>query len=82
MNNERFDLVITDYTLPNDITGIETYKIMKDIDPNIKGILMTGYSKENYFEELKGIKFDAILLKPFRLEQISVLIHDIFNIMS
>ena len=59
----RFDLVITDMTMPQmtgDLLAIE----MKKIRPDIPVILCTGYSKRISDEIARAIGIGAFLMKP------------------
>jgi len=60
---DRFDLVITDMTMPKmsgDLLAIE----MKKIRPDIPVILCTGYSKRMSDERAIEIGINAVLMKP------------------
>jgi len=60
---DRFDLVITDMTMPN-LTGDKlALKIVK-IRPDIPIILCTGFSYKITEEKAKGMGIKAFLLKP------------------
>lgn len=69
MREKRFDLMITDLTMP-DIDGIELLKRTKLIYPATKVILMTGfYDAEPVLESIQN-QADDFLLKPFSLKML------------
>lgn len=64
MDEERFDLVLTDIKMP-DLDGIEVLKQVREKFPNMKVIIMTGYqSVENALKSVQLGAFDY-LEKPF-----------------
>jgi signal transduction histidine kinase len=69
MRDERFDLAITDLTMPV-MDGIAFLKAAKDLDPLLIGIVMTGHgSIDTAVAAMKAGAFDYIL-KPFTLRLI------------
>lgn len=59
----RFDLVITDYTMPK-LTGADLAAEMMRIRPGIPVILCTGYTERISQEKAKELNIRALLLKP------------------
>ncbi len=60
----EFDLVITDYVMPN-LTGVDIAQKMIGIRSDIPIILCTGYSDLISSEKAKAIGFRELILKPF-----------------
>jgi signal transduction histidine kinase/ActR/RegA family two-component response regulator len=60
---DRFDLLITDKTMPN-MTGLELAKSIKGIRPDIPIILCTGFSEGMLEEKIKAIGISGFLMKP------------------
>jgi two-component system response regulator HydG len=73
INNEDFDLIITDLRLPN-YDGIELMTEFKKSHPAIPVVLMTGYSDVN--TAVKAIKKGAsdYISKPFNPEEVLLVI--------
>ncbi len=64
IDEEKFDLVLTDIKMP-DMDGIEVLKQVRDRFPEMKVIIMTGYqSVENALKSVQLGAFDYIE-KPF-----------------
>jgi two-component system, cell cycle sensor histidine kinase and response regulator CckA len=63
---ERFDLVITDMTMPH-MTGTNMAREMLKIRPGLPIILTTGFSEGINEEESKKIGIREFLMKPFTL---------------
>jgi PAS domain S-box-containing protein len=59
----RFDLVITDMTMPN-ITGVELAKKLMNIRSDIPIILCTGFSETVTQEKAEAVGIREFLLKP------------------
>jgi PAS domain S-box-containing protein len=69
-NPDRFDLVITDQTMPQ-MTGIELAQEMLLIRPDIPIILCTGFSEAVTPEKAKSIGIREYLMKPLVMRQMA-----------
>ena len=65
-NADKFDLIITDQTMPN-LTGKELIQAIRQICPDIPTIICTGYSTKVDEDEAKNFGANAFLMKPFDL---------------
>ena len=63
---ERFDLVITDMTMPNMTGAVLTRELLK-IRPDLPVILTTGFSERINAEEAKQLGIREFLMKPVSL---------------
>jgi signal transduction histidine kinase len=63
----RFDLVITDLTMPG-LTGVELARRIREIRPDIPIILSSGYADEVPEETLKALRISEVLPKPFQMQ--------------
>jgi len=61
--NNKPDIVITDIMMP-EMDGLEMIKKIKDIDPGVKAIMISGHSDADYFIRSIDLGVDAYLLKP------------------
>jgi PAS domain S-box-containing protein len=66
---ERFDLVITDYTMPQ-LTGEALAHALRGIRPTLPIILCTGFSETMTAEKAQAVGIDAFCLKPVVLQQL------------
>ncbi|MBL7958640.1 response regulator [bacterium] len=62
----KFDLVITDLSLPK-ISGLELSSRVKDMNPAVPIIMVTGWTSEVEQIKEKNLNIDFILSKPFNL---------------
>ncbi|MCX7634881.1 MAG: PAS domain S-box protein, partial [Syntrophales bacterium] len=66
-NPDRYDLVITDLTMPN-MTGDRLAQEILKIRPGIPIILMTGFSESMNEEKAKGMGIRAFIMKPVPIQ--------------
>jgi putative two-component system response regulator len=65
LKNEKFDMVISDFMMPK-LNGIELLGLIKEIQPEIVPILLTGYSdKENAIKSINEVGLYYYLEKPW-----------------
>jgi len=72
----QFDLLITDVVMPNGHTGIELARILRHFEPELRVIIMTGYSAELFKPDSLAMpgKTPSMLLKPFDLAGVAEVI--------
>ena len=75
---EKFDLVITDLTMPN-MTGTELAKRLIDIRPDIPIILCTGFSEAISEEKAKAIGIREYVMKPITMHDLAMSIRKALN---
>ena len=79
MRDERFDLIITDLTMPG-MDGIAFLKAAREMDQGLLGIVMTGHgSIDTAVAAMKAGAFDYIL-KPFTLRLIRPVLDRALNV--
>lgn len=77
-NPHKFDLIITDMTMPK-MTGFELSQKIKSIKPKIPIILCTGFSEGITKEELKIAGIDGLIMKPVVRKDLVKMIRDILD---
>jgi PAS domain S-box-containing protein len=78
LNPERYDLVITDYTMPN-MTGDQLTRVLLSIRPDIPVILCTGFSEMITEETAKEAGIKGFVMKPIVLREIGNLIRKVLE---
>ncbi|MDP2157556.1 MAG: response regulator [Nitrospirota bacterium] len=74
---ERYHLIISDMMMPNK-NGIELFRDVRAIRPQVKFMLVTGYSLSDVDESILG-QMTAILRKPYTPMQLVKVVRDIFD---
>ncbi len=61
------------------IGGGETYDRLKEINPNIKGLLLSGYSINGQATEILKRGCDGFIQKPFTMRELSKAIREVLG---
>jgi two-component system, cell cycle sensor histidine kinase and response regulator CckA len=65
------DAVIMDLTIPGKMGGLEAASIISELNPGAILIVSSGYSNDPVMANFQSYGFTDILLKPFRVEDLS-----------
>ena len=65
-----FDLVILDLTVKGGIGGKETIKRLKEIDPGVRAIVISGYSSDPVMSDYASYGFCGSLRKPYGMRDL------------
>ncbi len=69
-NKGRIDMVILDMIMP-DMSGGETYEKIKEINPEVKVLLSSGYSIDGRATEILDRGCRGFIQKPFKMKELS-----------
>ncbi len=75
---DRFDLVITDQTMPN-LTGLKLAERLLTIRPDIPIILQTGLSEMITLERAKAMGIRAFIMKPLVIRNLAQTIRNLLD---
>ena len=75
-SDEPFDVVMLDLTMPHP-NGSETLRVLREIDPSARVILMSGYTEEATRTALGDSTPTAFLQKPYNLSALKQMLTDI-----
>ena len=67
---DEIDLVILDMIMP-DLSGEEVYDILKEIKPDVKILLASGYTFNNRAKALIDRGCNGFIKKPYSIEELS-----------
>ena len=74
----EIELIILDMIMP-DVSGGETFDKLREINPNIKVILSSGYSIEDGATEIINRGCNGFIQKPYRMGELSTKIKEILE---
>jgi DNA-binding NtrC family response regulator len=69
-DQNKIDMVILDMIMP-DLSGGETYSLLKEINPSIKTLLSSGYSINGKAQAILNDGYSGFIQKPFNLTDLS-----------
>jgi len=75
---DRIDMVALDMIMP-DMGGGETYNRLKEINPDVKVLLSSGYSLDGQAREILDRGCSGFIQKPFRLKRLSQKLREILD---
>lgn len=77
-NKDRIDMVLLDMVMPG-MGGGETYDRVKEINPNVKVLLSSGYSIDGQAEEILKRGCSGFIQKPFNMKELSRSVREILD---
>lgn len=75
---EKFDLIITDQTMPN-MKGSELIKEIFSLRPHIPVIICSGYTEDINYEKAIALGCREFLVKPLRMKELSRVIRKVLD---
>ena len=66
----KIDVVVLDVKVPGGLGGVETLKRLRQIDPQVRAIVSSGYSGTDVMSNYKQYGFSGALHKPFRIQEL------------
>jgi DNA-binding NtrC family response regulator len=74
----RFDLVIIDMVMPK-LGGRDCFLALKQINPNIKAILSSGYGIDGKAQEILDEGVMGFIQKPYRIAHFSQVVKEVMG---
>ncbi len=78
-NGIGFDAVLLDLTIIGGMGGVETAAKLKELEPSLKLIVSSGYSDAPVMSDFRDYGFDAIILKPWTVTEISEVLRRVLS---
>jgi two-component system cell cycle sensor histidine kinase/response regulator CckA len=69
LNQTEIDIVILNMIMP-EMGGGETYDRLREVNPQVKVLLSTGYSIEGQASEILARGCDGFIQKPFNVKEL------------
>ncbi|NTW16560.1 MAG: response regulator, partial [Syntrophaceae bacterium] len=76
--NGKIDLVILDMIMPG-MNGMETFDVLKSMNPNIKVLLSSGYSAESQSAKIMEQGCSGFIQKPYGLTDLSRKVKEVID---
>jgi DNA-binding NarL/FixJ family response regulator len=57
--------------------GRATVEGLSEVDPNVKAIVVSGYSNDTLVSDFKDYGFKAVITKPYQLSELSQVVSEI-----
>ena len=74
---EPYYAVIFDLTVPGGMGGAEAFQKIRGLDPDVRGVVCSGYSNDPVMANYVDHGFTAVLPKPFKLDMLKKVLEEI-----
>ncbi len=78
--DKPFDVVILDLTIQGGMGGKETIQKLLEIDPDVKGIIASGFSNDPVLENCQDYGFCEALAKPYLKNELGKAVEDALSL--
>lgn len=78
-SGEPFDAVVFDLTVPGGMGGEEACKLLRAYDSELVAIATSGYTNSDVMSDHQGSGFNAVIPKPYRIKEMSQVLHRLLN---
>ncbi len=78
-NNEPFEVVILDLTIPGGMSGYETLKQIQTFCPDVKAIVSSGYSNDPIVSNYTEYGFLGCVDKPYKVRELALTLKSVFE---
>jgi len=66
-----FDAVLLDLTIPGGMSGIEVLGLLREIEPGVRAVVLSGYSTDPIMSAADRHGFKGVLTKPYTMQELS-----------
>jgi CheY-like chemotaxis protein len=78
-SGRSFAAVILDLTIPGGMGGAEAVEKLREIDPEVRAIVSSGYANDPIMAEYREHGFSAVVVKPYEMRELSETLHRIIQ---
>jgi len=72
-----FNAAILDLTIRAGLGGVETMQRLKTLDPNVVGIVSSGYSSKDVMANYQDYGFKGVIAKPYSMHDMSIKLNNV-----
>jgi PAS domain S-box-containing protein len=72
-----FHAVIMDLTMPGGMGGKEAVVKLREMDPDVRTIVSSGYSQDPVVADFRNYGFAGVVSKPYKLSEMSLIVHNV-----
>ncbi|MBI5140898.1 MAG: response regulator [Nitrospirae bacterium] len=80
LGGSRYDVVIMDLSVPRGMGGKDAVERLREIDPNVRAIVSSGYSNDPVMAEFGKHGFSGVVAKPYRILELGRAIQRVMNV--
>jgi two-component system cell cycle sensor histidine kinase/response regulator CckA len=74
-----YDLVIMDLTIIGGMGGEQTFRILRDLHPEVRAIIASGYDHDDMARQYLDVGFLGYLTKPYRVGDLGRVIRKVLG---
>ncbi|HAK60422.1 MAG TPA: hybrid sensor histidine kinase/response regulator, partial [Nitrospiraceae bacterium] len=74
-----FAAVILDLTIPGGMGGKETIRRLRELDPQVKAIVSSGYSNDPVMANFRQHGFSGVVAKPYRKQDMGKTLYEVIQ---
>ncbi len=74
-----YDIVIMDLTIIGGMGGEQTFKVLRELDPEVCAIIASGYDNEDMARQFLELGFYGYLTKPYRVGDLGKIIRKVLG---
>jgi PAS domain S-box-containing protein len=76
-SGRRFDLVISDLTIPGGMGGQEAVRRLRELDPSVKAIVSSGYAGDPIMSRFREHGFCGMIAKPYEIDALGRIVAEV-----
>ncbi|TCL76391.1 PAS domain S-box-containing protein [Hydrogenispora ethanolica] len=76
---DPFDAVIMDLTIPGGMGGQEALACLREYDPQVKAIVSSGYANDPIMADYERYGFSGVVSKPYKIDELQEVLHRVFH---
>ena len=74
-----YDVVIMDLTVIGGLGGEETFKLLRELDPDVRAVVSSGYDNEEMARQFLDMGFCGYLTKPYRVTDLGKILKSVLG---